>query len=115
MTIWLEADNGLSSRSRIFEGKELDYETVTVEYRGVPGSLTASGTRTCRDDQVAPRKEHTVLTVKEVTMRQNYGLALEHSSRFFDAVRTEAAATLDPGLRDGLNEVLGKRDSVTAV
>ena len=55
-----------------------------------------------------------MLTVKEVTMRQNYGLALEHSSRFFDAVRTEAAATLDPGLRDGLNEVLGKRDSVTA-
>lgn len=55
-----------------------------------------------------------VLTVKEAAMRQNYGQALELSSSFFDAVRAEAATTPDSRLRDGLNEVLAKRDLVTA-
>jgi hypothetical protein len=54
------------------------------------------------------------LTVKEVTMRQNYGQAQELSSSFFNGVRAEAAATPDGGFRDALNEVLARRDSVTA-
>jgi type II secretory pathway pseudopilin PulG len=55
-----------------------------------------------------------VLTVKEVAMRQNYGLASERSSAFFDAVRTEVPITPHSALRDAMNEVLAQRDIVTA-
>lgn len=55
-----------------------------------------------------------VLTVKVVTMRQNYGQAQDLSSSFFDRVRSEAARTPDSTFRDALNEVLAGRDSVTA-
>jgi len=55
-----------------------------------------------------------VLTVKEITMRQNYGLALDRSSALFDAVRQEAMQTSIGGLRDSLTAVLDRRDAVTA-
>ena len=55
-----------------------------------------------------------VLTVREVTTRQNYGQAQELSSSFFDRVRSEAAMTPDSTFRDALNEILARRDSVTA-
>jgi hypothetical protein len=55
-----------------------------------------------------------VLTVKEVTIRQNYGQAQELSSSFFDRVRAEAAETRESAFRDALNEVLARRDVVTA-
>lgn len=54
------------------------------------------------------------LTLREMALRQDYGQALELSSSFFDAVRGEAASSPDPALRDGLSEVLAKRDAVTA-
>jgi len=54
------------------------------------------------------------LTLKEVTMRQNYGQALDLSPAFFEAVRAEEAKSPEKGLRDGLNEILAKRDAVTA-
>lgn len=54
------------------------------------------------------------LTVKEVAMRQNYGQALELSSPLFDAVGTEMAKSAGSGLVDGLNQVRGMRDGVTA-
>ena len=53
-----------------------------------------------------------VLTVKEATMRQNYGQAANLASSFLDAVRAEAASTPDSGLRQGLNEALASRDGV---
>jgi hypothetical protein len=55
-----------------------------------------------------------VLTVREAVVGQNYGQALEQSSLFFDAVRAEAGATPEPGLREALTEVLASRDLVTA-
>jgi hypothetical protein len=55
-----------------------------------------------------------VLTIKETAMRQNYGLAQELSSPFFDRVGAEAARTRDDAFRDALTEVLGRRDGVTA-
>lgn len=55
-----------------------------------------------------------LLTVKEVTMRQNYGQAQELSSSFFDRVRAEAAETRESTFRDALNEILARRDAVTA-
>jgi hypothetical protein len=55
-----------------------------------------------------------VLTVKEVTMRQNYGQAQELSSSFFDRVRAEASETREMAFREALNEILAKRDAVTA-
>jgi hypothetical protein len=54
------------------------------------------------------------LTIREVTMRQNYGQAQELSSSFFDGVQAEAARTPESAFRDALNEVLAKRDAVTA-
>lgn len=54
------------------------------------------------------------LTLKETTMTQNYGQALDLSSAFFDQVRTESGATTDGGLRDSLSRTLMKRDAVTA-
>jgi hypothetical protein len=55
-----------------------------------------------------------VLTVKEVAMRQDYGMAAERSSVFFDAVRAEASVTPPGELEDALNGVLAQRDLVTA-
>jgi hypothetical protein len=55
-----------------------------------------------------------VLTVKELTVRQDYGLALERSSAFFHAVRQEAAQTSDARLRETLTGVLRRRDVITA-
>lgn len=54
-----------------------------------------------------------VLTVKELTARQDYGVALERSSALFDAVRQEAAQIPDPRLRETLTTVLGRRDAIT--
>jgi hypothetical protein len=54
------------------------------------------------------------LMVKEVTARQDYGHAQKLSSAFFDAVRAEASATHAAQLRSGLNQILAKRDTVTA-
>ena len=53
------------------------------------------------------------LTLKETTINQNYGEALELSSTFFDAVLAESVIT-DPGFQDGLTQALDRRDVVTA-
>lgn len=55
-----------------------------------------------------------VLAVKELTMRQDYGVALERSTALFDAVRQEVAQTPDARLREGLTVALGRRDAVTS-
>jgi hypothetical protein len=54
------------------------------------------------------------LTLKEVAAQRNYGQAQELSSTFFDAVRTEAARITETDLRTALNDVLVRRDAVTA-
>jgi hypothetical protein len=54
------------------------------------------------------------LAVQEVVLRQNYGQAQELSSAFFDSVRKEAAATPLDEFRSVLDEVLSRRDAVTA-
>jgi hypothetical protein len=54
------------------------------------------------------------LAVREVVVRQNYGEAQELSSAFFDSVRREASATPVDEFRTVLNDVLSRRDSVTA-
>jgi hypothetical protein len=55
-----------------------------------------------------------ILTIREVTARQDYGEAQKLSSASFDAIRAEAARTHDAQLRGGLNEALARRDAVTA-
>ena len=55
-----------------------------------------------------------VLTLKDVAVRQNYGEARELSSAFFDAVRKEAASVTEDRLRNGLSDILARRDAVTA-
>ena len=53
------------------------------------------------------------LAVREVVIRQNYGLAQELASPFFDNVRSEAAATPLNEFRSVLTEVLSRRDAIT--
>jgi hypothetical protein len=55
-----------------------------------------------------------ILTVREVVVRQNYGQAQDLSSEFFDSVRKEATTTPLTEFRSVLNEVLSRRDSITA-
>jgi hypothetical protein len=55
-----------------------------------------------------------ILTIGEVTARQDYGHAQDLSSAFFDAVRAEGSTTHDDQLRAGLAEALARRDAVTA-
>jgi hypothetical protein len=55
-----------------------------------------------------------VLAIEEVVMRQNYGQAQEMSSAFFDEVRAQTAATPMDEFRSVLQDVLSRRDSVTA-
>jgi hypothetical protein len=54
------------------------------------------------------------LAVREVVMRQNYGQAQELSSQLFDSVRKESATTTSSEFSAVLNEVLSRRDSITA-
>jgi len=46
--------------------------------------------------------------------QKNYGLASQHSTKFFDQVRTMAGAETDPNRRAFLQEALAGRDPVTA-
>lgn len=55
-----------------------------------------------------------VLAVKDVVARQNYGQAQELPSAFFDEVRNEAAATPSGEFRSVLDQVLSRRDVMTA-
>jgi hypothetical protein len=55
-----------------------------------------------------------VLSLREVVMRQNYGQAQDLSSAFFNSVRDEATATPPSEFRDALNDVLSRRDAITA-
>jgi hypothetical protein len=55
-----------------------------------------------------------VLAVREDVVRQNYGQAQELASKLFDDVRREATATPSDEFRSTLNDVLSRRDSVTA-
>jgi hypothetical protein len=54
------------------------------------------------------------LAVREIVVEQNYGQAQQLSSAFFDSVRSEAAATPIDEFRSVLNEVLSRRDALTA-
>ena len=55
-----------------------------------------------------------VLTVKELAMRQDYGLAGERASALFDSIRQETLQIADAGLGDTLRGALNRRDAVTA-
>jgi hypothetical protein len=52
--------------------------------------------------------------MREVVVHRNFGQAQEMSSRFFDSVRTELAASSSGPFRDDLTDVLSRRDVVTA-
>jgi hypothetical protein len=54
------------------------------------------------------------LMLKDLATVSDYGRAQQMSSEFFDAVRTEAAATEDAARRAVLTSVLARRDAVTA-
>lgn len=54
------------------------------------------------------------LMLKDLAAVSDYGRAQQVSSEFFDAVRTEAAATEDAARRAVLTSVLARRDAVTA-
>lgn len=55
-----------------------------------------------------------VLTVKELAMRQDYGLAGERATTLFDSIRLETLQIADGGLVDNLRGALNRRDAVIA-
>jgi hypothetical protein len=55
-----------------------------------------------------------LLAAEDAVSAQNYGQAQALSSKFFDAVRSEATRTAAGSLRDALEKVGGMRDPVTA-
>lgn len=55
------------------------------------------------------------LVLRDLVAGQNYGLAQQHATRFFDAVREEAARTAPGSIAaSALEAVLATRDRVTA-
>jgi uncharacterized membrane protein len=48
------------------------------------------------------------------TFRHNYGLAANHSRRYFQRVEDVLQRTDDPQLRRALEQIAGRRDSITA-
>jgi hypothetical protein len=48
------------------------------------------------------------------TNQKNYGLASQHSTKFFDRVRTMVGAETDPNRKAFLHDALAGRDPVTA-
>jgi len=55
-----------------------------------------------------------LLAAEDAVSAQNYGEAQALSSKFFDAVRTEATRTAAGSFKDGLENVIRMRDPVTA-
>ena len=69
---------------------------------------------TCQlGNRLAQLRDNAALTYLEAT-RKNYGLAAEHSSRFFDQARQVADQTTDATLRSSLEQLLSTRDTITS-
>lgn len=92
--LWPERERRLESEAR---AEQFQARLVAAEARLRAGQLLGR-----------------VLTVKELTARQDYGVALERSSALFDAIRQEAGQASDARLRETLTAVLGRRDAITA-
>lgn len=70
---------------------------------------------TLLDDHVRAAQIHAaLLNVIDETAVMNYGRAQSLSSALFDQVRAEASRTADATLRSAFEEILAKRDAVTA-
>ena len=63
--------------------------------------------------RLAQLRDTAALMYLEAT-RQNYGIAGEHSTRFFDQAKQLAEETSDGALRTSLQELLRSRDVITA-
>jgi hypothetical protein len=48
-------------------------------------------------------------------LRQNYGIAKDYAARYFDSLGAAAGATDDAARKKGLEELLTRRDAVTAL
>lgn len=76
---------------------------------------------TARTDVAACRTEVELSEVRDLaalmyleTNRKNFGVAADHSKRFFDKVRDLASESTDPVLQLRLKEMLDQRDNITA-
>jgi hypothetical protein len=80
--------------------------------------LKASGAQrdleSCRSDaRLCQLRDMVGVTYLEAS-RKNYGLAAEHSKRFFDQLSDTAAQVQDPALKGRLDDLLNARDAITA-
>ncbi|MDT8067395.1 MAG: hypothetical protein ROO76_04440 [Terriglobia bacterium] len=68
----------------------------------------------CRvETQLSQLRDTAAMMYLEAT-RKNYGLAQEHSRRFFDQLQQVTAQTTDPAVKTTLDGVLKLRDPITA-
>jgi hypothetical protein len=54
-----------------------------------------------------------LLTVEDAATAQNYGLARDYATRFFDTARAEPPSSIAP-LREAVDTIVASRDAVTA-
>lgn len=86
-----------------------------LKSRRLSSELAAAqqGLETCRmEREMAEARDLAALMFLEVS-RRNFGVASEHSRRFFDLAQELAAEAEDPARRQDLSEILEMRDSVT--
>lgn len=63
--------------------------------------------------QMSEIRDAASLTLLELS-RQNYGLARDNSSQYYDKVKEAAEAAQDPALKKSLEDLVATRDSFTA-
>jgi hypothetical protein len=77
-------------------------------------SNTKQQLASCRvETQLSQLRDTATMMYLEAT-RKNYGIAEEHSRRFFDQVQQATTQTADPAVRKTLDDVLKLRDPITA-
>jgi hypothetical protein len=64
-------------------------------------------------NQVGTARDLIAMTFLEVS-NNNFGVASQHATQFFDRVRAMTGEAADPAQRELLQQIDGKRDSVTA-
>jgi hypothetical protein len=77
-------------------------------------SSTKQQLASCRvETQLSQLRDTAAMMYLEAT-RKNYGIAEEHSRRFFDQVQQATTQTADLAVRKTLDDVLKLRDPITA-
>jgi type II secretory pathway pseudopilin PulG len=88
-----------------------------LEARRIRNELQSSSQQVMaleRDLRMAELRDLSGMILLEA-LRQNYGLARDYSTRYFERLQEAVAESSDPATTADLRDLLGRRDSITAV